>query len=162
MKENKHGFKPKQEFKMGGINWTIIQTGEDWVECITSDCIEKRNFNQKNKNDFSASSLRAYLNDEFLCRLIKVGAPREMFEYFNINLTADDGSKNTTTTISAKPMQSIAVAMGFCSQKKSKQFVSNMMFRKLHLLVWLERKIMPLLVTKMAVCKPRPLMIELC
>lgn len=94
MKENKHGFKPRQQFVMGGITWTIIQTDEDWVKCIASDCIEKRSFNQKNKNDFAASSLRAYLNDEFLCRLIKSGAPKEMFEYFNIDLTADDGLKN--------------------------------------------------------------------
>lgn len=94
MKENKHGFKPRQEFTMSGINWTIIQTGEDWIKCITSDCVEKRNFNQKNKNDFTASSLRAYLNDEFLCRLTKSGAPTEMFEYFNIDLTTDDGLKN--------------------------------------------------------------------
>ncbi len=94
MTENKHGFEPRQEFVMGGINWTVIQTGEDWVKCITSDCIEKRSFNQKNKNDFAASSLRAYLNNEFLCRLIRSGAPKEMFKYFNIDLTADDGLKN--------------------------------------------------------------------
>ena len=94
MKENKHGFEPKQEFTMGGIAWTVIQTGADWVKCITSDCIEERAFDEGNKNDFAASSLRAYLNGEFLRRLIKAGAPEEMFEYFNIDLTADDGLKN--------------------------------------------------------------------
>ena len=94
MKENKHGFEPKQEFTMGGIAWTVIQTGADWVKCITSDCVEERAFDEGNKNDFAASSLRAYLNGEFLRRLIKAGAPEEMFEYFNIDLTADDGLKN--------------------------------------------------------------------
>lgn len=94
MKENKHGFEPKQEFTMGGIAWTVIQTGADWVKCITSDCVEERAFDEENKNDFAASSLRAYLNGEFLRRLIKAGAPEEMFEYFNIDLTADDGLKN--------------------------------------------------------------------
>lgn len=94
MKKNKHGFKPRQEFVMGGINWTVIQTDDDWVKCITSDCIEKRAFNEENKNHFAASSLRAYLNDEFLCRLIKSGAPTEMFRYFDIDLTTDDGLKN--------------------------------------------------------------------
>ena len=39
MKENKHGFEPKQEFTMGGIAWTVIQTGADWVKCIASDCV---------------------------------------------------------------------------------------------------------------------------
>ena len=94
MKENKHGFKPRQQFVMGGITWTIIQTNDDWVKCITSDCVEKRNFNQEDNNNFAVSSLRAYLNDEFLCRLIKSGAPIEMFMYFDIDLTADDGLKN--------------------------------------------------------------------
>lgn len=81
MKENKHGFEPKQEFTMGGIAWTVIQTGADWVKCIASDCVEERAFDEGNKNDFAASSLRAYLNGEFLRRLIKAGAPEEMFEY---------------------------------------------------------------------------------
>ena len=94
MKENKHGFEPKQEFTMGGIAWTVIQTGADWVKCIASKCVEERAFDKENKNDFAASSLRAYLNGEFLRRLIKAGAPEEMFEYFNIDLTADDGLKN--------------------------------------------------------------------
>ena len=65
MKENKHGFEPKQEFTMGGIAFTVIQTGEDWVKCITSDCVEERAFDEGNKNDFAASSLRAYLNGDF-------------------------------------------------------------------------------------------------
>ena len=94
MDENKHGFKPKQEFTMGGIAWTVIQTGTDWVKCIASDCVEERAFDEGNKNDFAASSLRAYLNGDFFRRLIKAGAPEEMFEYFNIDLTADDGLKN--------------------------------------------------------------------
>ena len=94
MKENKHGFEPKQEFTMGGIAWTVIQTGADWVKCIASDCVEKRAFDEEDKNNFAASSIRAYLNGEFLRCLIKAGAPEEMFEYFNIDLTADDGLKN--------------------------------------------------------------------
>lgn len=93
MKENKHGFEPKTEFTIGGIAFTVIQTGEDWVKCITSECVEERAFDAKNRNDFAASDIRAYLNGEFLRRLIAAGAPEEMFEYFNIDLTADDGLK---------------------------------------------------------------------
>lgn len=94
MDANKHGFEPKQEFTMGGIAWTVIQTGANWVKCITSDCIEERVFDEENKNNFAVSSLRTYLNSEFLRRLIWAGAPEEMFEYFSIDLTADDGLKN--------------------------------------------------------------------
>mgnify|MGYP004660834481 CR=1 FL=1 len=94
MAENKHGFDPRQEFTMGGIAWTVIQAGADWVKCITSDCVAKGAFDTGNKNNFSASSLRYYLNGEFLNRLIQAGAPEEMFEDFIIDLTADDGLKD--------------------------------------------------------------------
>lgn len=94
MQENKHGFEQKQEFTMGGVDWTVIQTGADWVKCIASDCVEECAFDEGNKNDFAVSSLRAYLNGDFFHRLIKAGAPEDMFEPFNIDLTADDGLKN--------------------------------------------------------------------
>lgn len=97
MTENKHGFTPKTEFTMGGIAWTIIQTGESWVKCIASECVEERAFDEANKNDFAASSLRAYLNGEFLQRLIDAGAPEAMFKEFVSDLTADDGLKQYGT-----------------------------------------------------------------
>ena len=93
MTANKHGFEPKQEFTMGGIVWTVIQTGESWVKCITSECVEERAFDTRNQNDFGASSLRDYLNGAFFRRLSKAGAPEEMFEEIVIDLTADDGLK---------------------------------------------------------------------
>lgn len=99
MTENKHGFTPKTEFTMGGIAWTIIQTGESWVKCIASECVEERAFDEANKNDFAASSLRAYLNGEFLQRLIDAGAPETMFEEFAVDLTADDGLKKYGTDL---------------------------------------------------------------
>ena len=94
MTANKHGFEPKQEITIGGIAFTIIQTAENWVKCIASECIGERAFDAQNRNDFAASDLRAYLNGEFLKRLIEAGAPEEMFELFNIDLTADDGLKD--------------------------------------------------------------------
>ena len=94
MTENKHGFAPKQEITIGGIAFTIIQTAESWVKCIASECIGNGAFDAQNRNDFAASDIRAFLNGEFLQKLIGAGAPEEMFEYFNIDLTADDGLKN--------------------------------------------------------------------
>lgn len=64
------------------------------MKCIASDCVEERAFDEENKNDFAASSIRDYLNGDFFRRLIKAGAPEDMFEPFNIDLTADDGLKN--------------------------------------------------------------------
>lgn len=94
MTENKHGFAPKQEIKIGGIAFTIIQTAESWVKCIASECIGERAFDAQNRNDFAASDIREFLNGEFLKRLIAEGAPEEMFEHFNVDLTADDGLRD--------------------------------------------------------------------
>lgn len=94
MTENKHGFMPKQEITIGGIAFTIIQTAESWVKCIASECIGNGVFDTKNRNDFAASDIREFLNGEFLQKLIGAGAPEAMFEYFNVDLTADDGLKD--------------------------------------------------------------------
>lgn len=90
---NKHGFEVKQEITIGGIAFTVIQTEAERVKVIASSTIGDRAFDEGNKNDFAASSLRAYLNGEFLKKLIEAGAPEEMFEEFEIDLTADDGLK---------------------------------------------------------------------
>ena len=90
---NKHGFEVKQEITIGGIAFTIIQTEAERVKVIASSTIGNRAFDTKNKSDFAASDLRAYLNGEFLKKLIEAGAPEEMFEEFEIDLTADDGLK---------------------------------------------------------------------
>ena len=34
MEKNIHGFEPKQEFTMGGIAWTVIQTGAEVVDMV--------------------------------------------------------------------------------------------------------------------------------
>lgn len=94
MTENKHGFMPKQEIKIGGINFTIIQTAKNWVKCIASECIGELAFDTKNRNNFATSDIREFLNGEFLQKLIGAGAPETMFEYFNVDLTGDDGLKD--------------------------------------------------------------------
>ena len=91
--ENKHGFEVKQEITIGGIDFTVIQTEAERVKVIASNTIGDRAFDAKDRNDFAASDLRAYLNGEFLQKLIEAGAPEEMFEEFEIDLTADDGLK---------------------------------------------------------------------
>ena len=90
----KNQFRPKQEITVGGVKFTIIQTGEDWVKCIASECIGNGAFDTKNRNDFAVSDIRTFLNTEFLQKLIERGAPEEMFGFFNIDLTADDGLKD--------------------------------------------------------------------
>lgn len=92
--EMKNQFRPKQEITVGGVKFTIIQTGKDWVKVIASECISYGAFAAKNRNNFAESDIREFLNGEFLQKLIEAGAPEAMFEYFNIDLTADDGLKD--------------------------------------------------------------------
>lgn len=92
--EMKNPFRPKQEITVGGVNFTIIQTGKDWVKVIASECISYGAFDMKDINDFAASDIREFLNGEFLQKLIEAGTPEAMFEYLNIDLTADDGLKD--------------------------------------------------------------------
>ena len=89
--EMENPFRPKQEITVGGVKFTIIQTAESWVKCIASECIGECAFDTKNRNNFATSNIREFLNGEFLQKLIEAGAPEEMFEYFTVNLTADDG-----------------------------------------------------------------------
>lgn len=94
MTENKHGFMPTEKITIGGIAFTIIQIAESWVKCIASECIGNGAFDTKSRNDFAVSDIREFLNGEFLQKLIGAGAPEAMFEYFNVDLTADDGLKD--------------------------------------------------------------------
>lgn len=87
--KNKHGFELKQEFEMGGISWTVIQTGSDWVKCITSECVEKHRFDGENNNNFAYASINAYLNGEFLRRMLVAGVPLEIFEFLCVDLATD-------------------------------------------------------------------------
>ena len=86
----KHGFKLKQKFTMGGIDWTVIQTDRYWVKCITSECVEKRGFDGENNNNFADASIKAYLNDEFLRRMLAAGVPLAMFEFLCVDLSNED------------------------------------------------------------------------
>ena len=92
--EMKNQFRPEQEITVGGVNFTIIQTGKDWVKVIASECISYGAFDKKNRNNFAESDIREFLNGEFLQKLIAAGAPEAMFEYFNVDLTSDDGLKD--------------------------------------------------------------------
>ena len=92
--EMENPFRPKQEITVGGVKFTIIQTGKDWVKVIASECVGEGAFDAQNRNDFAASDIREFLNGEFLQKLIGAGAPEAMFEHFNVDLTADDGLKD--------------------------------------------------------------------
>lgn len=94
MEKNIHGFEEKQIFLMGGIGWTVIETGKDWIKCIAVKCIGEDAFDKENKSNFANSSICKWLNGEFLRSLIEHGMPEAAFINFAIDLTTDDGLKN--------------------------------------------------------------------
>lgn len=89
---NVHGFELKQQVKIGGVDFTIIKVGTDWVEGITTECVGVRAFDSSNRNDFGASDIRAWLNGEFLHSLIDAGVPERLFKQYEVNLITDDGT----------------------------------------------------------------------
>lgn len=66
--------------------------------CLAEDVLKDENgevrymaFDTDNKNDFAASSVRAFLNGDFLEELAAAGADKEAFVPIVLDLTSDDG-----------------------------------------------------------------------
>lgn len=93
MYKNEQGFIAGQEIKIGDFSWTVIDTGENWIECIANDCVLYGAFDDSDKEtvNFAKSTLCEWLNGEFFNTVLKSGAPEEMFQPIRIDLTADDG-----------------------------------------------------------------------
>lgn len=100
MTENKHGFTPKQEITLGGISWTIIETGEDWVKCLASKCVQYLPFDEdEERNGFDFSELYTFLKSDLIDILRAAGVPRELFLPVNIDLTCEDGRRDFGETV---------------------------------------------------------------
>lgn len=78
-------------FTYGGVEWVVLDHRVNMALCLAADVLENRAFDENEKNDFAASSLRAYLNGEFLKKLIEAGADEAAFMPMVMDLTSDDG-----------------------------------------------------------------------
>ena len=85
-------------FTYGGIEWVTLDARPNMTLCIAADILKDGDgdaryipFDEENKNDFAASSLRAYLNGDFLKALVEAGADEEAFAPVVLDLTSDDG-----------------------------------------------------------------------
>ncbi len=96
MKKQLKDLKRGETFRGAGIEWLVL--GHDKsvqglpfrTFVVSADITEKRAFDEGNKCDFAASTLRAYLNGEFLRKLEDELGAGNICEYV-IDLTADDG-----------------------------------------------------------------------
>ena len=85
-----------ETFKHCGYEWIILEHDEkNRTLVLTKDIIGKMPFNKNNCNNWVKSSLRKYLNGEFLKEMCgKSSAFSQGFRSFTIDLTADDGLKD--------------------------------------------------------------------
>lgn len=96
MKKQLKDLKRGETFYGAGIWWTVLDHSRSSqglplrTFVVSTDITENRAFDEGNKCDFAASTLRAYLNGEFLRKLEDELGAGNICEYV-IDLTADDG-----------------------------------------------------------------------
>lgn len=82
----------------GGVEWVVLESRPNMVLSIATDVLKDAEgnvrympFDTKNKNDFAAASIRAFLNGDFLEELAAAGADKDAFVPIVLDLTSDDG-----------------------------------------------------------------------
>lgn len=91
-------FGAESRITYGGMKWVVLDARPNMSLCIAGDVLKGENgevrymaFDTDNKNDFAASSVRAFLNGDFLEELAAAGADKEAFAPIVLDLTSDDG-----------------------------------------------------------------------
>lgn len=91
-------FGAESRITYGGMKWVVLDARPNMSLCIAEDVLKGENgevrymaFDTDNKNDFTASSVRAFLNGDFLEELAAAGADKEAFAPIVLDLTSDDG-----------------------------------------------------------------------
>lgn len=88
-----------QTFYGAGIQWLVLGHANSSqglpivTHIVSTGIVERRAFDEKNRNDLSVSTLLAYLNGEFLERLEGTFGEGAVAEQF-IDLTSNDGLKD--------------------------------------------------------------------
>ena len=93
----------ESRFTYGGMEWVVLEHNllKKAVLVLAADVLKTESgetqympFDEENKNDFAASSVRAFLNGDFLEELAAAGADKEAFLPLALDLTSDDGLKD--------------------------------------------------------------------
>lgn len=99
MKAKLKTLKRGQTFYGAGIQWLVLgHTNSSQglpvvTHIVSTGIVERRAFDEKNRNDLGVSTLLAYLNGEFLERLEDAFGKGAVAEHF-IDLTSNDGLKD--------------------------------------------------------------------
>lgn len=85
IKEIKQG----KTFTFGGYEWIKLEDGLS----ITKDTVTEKEFDSDCNNSYTTSNVKCYLSDAFMDYLCEDGADISSFDFFTLDLTADDGTK---------------------------------------------------------------------
>ena len=81
--------KPGEIFGFGGYEWIKLEDGLS----IAKDTVTEKEFDSDCNNSFTTSKVKCYLSDAFMDYLCEDGADISSFDFFPLDLTADDGTK---------------------------------------------------------------------
>lgn len=81
--------KPGEIFTFGGYEWIKLEDGLS----ITKDIVTEKEFDSDCNNSYTTSKVKCYLSDAFMDYLCEDGADISSFDFFPLDLTADDGTK---------------------------------------------------------------------
>lgn len=84
--------KPGEVFTFGGYEWIKLEDGLS----ITKDIVTEKEFDSDCNNSYTTSKVKCYLTDAFTDYLCEDGADISSFDFFPLDLTADDGTKEYT------------------------------------------------------------------
>ena len=83
--------KPGGKFAYGGHNWQVLEQAEGRALCLAAENVGDRAFDKESCNDWRKSTLRGYLNGEFLKSLIENGASEDAILQTELDLASEDG-----------------------------------------------------------------------
>ena len=81
-------------FAYAGQTWIKLEETDGRALCLSKDIIEKRAFDEGNRNNFAVSSSKEYLNGPYLDNLIDDVVGPNAFLQSELDLTTDDGLKD--------------------------------------------------------------------
>ena len=85
-------------FVFAGLRWVKLEEAAEGTKVIAADKVEDQAFDTKNRNNWKKSTLREYLNSDFLEYLYDEGAEEEDLLTAVSDLTSDDGLKDYGTS----------------------------------------------------------------
>lgn len=83
-----------QIFSTGWFDWLVVEHDLHGTLVLLENCFKKLPFDEKGSNDWRQSSIRRYLNNNFLWALESNGLDPDDILETEVDLTADDGLKD--------------------------------------------------------------------